>query len=119
MGNGYGGALVHGDKGTIMFGAHGATGVRIIPETKMQAYDRPPATLARSKGHHAEWIDACKGRGTTGSNFDYAGPLTETVLLGNIAIRTGDVLHFDPQQMAFKGNTDADQWLRRENRTGW
>ena len=85
MGSAFGGLLLIGDKSKILCGAHGATGLRIIPESAMQAYERPPSRLPRSAGHHEEWIAACKGGNSPGSNFDYAGPLTETVLLGNIA----------------------------------
>ncbi len=119
MGNTCGGLLFHGDKGKMICGAHGAAGLRIIPEEKMQAYERPAPRLPRSIGHHAEWIEACKGRGTPGSNFDYAGPLAETVLLGNVAIRSGKRIGFDPATMKVTGDPDANLWLRRRYRAGW
>ena len=119
MGDQYGGALYVGDKGKILTGSHGANGLRILPEEKMQAYKRPPKTLPRSIGHHAEWVAACKGGPAAGSNFDFAGPLTETVLLGCAAIRSGEKLYWDAANMRFHGNSAADQYLRRPCREGW
>ena len=119
MGNTYGGMLFIGETGKMICGAHGADGLRIIPESKMQAYERPPKRLPRSIGHHAEWIAACKGGPKPRSNFDYAGPLTETVLLGNVAIRARQRIHWDPVEMKITDPPEANQWLRRDYRPGW
>jgi len=119
MGDDYGGALYVGDKGMILCGSHGANGLRIWPESRMQEYQRPKKILPRSIGHYAEWIAACKGGEQAGSNFDYAGPLTETVLLGNVAIRTGAKLCWDSANMRFPNNPDADRFLHRPYRDGW
>lgn len=119
MGNGYGGLLFIGEKGKIMCGAHGADGVRIIPEPAMAAYKRPEKRLPRSIGHHAEWIAACKGGPACGSNFDYAGPLTESVLLGNIALRYPQRLEWDAEAMKIKNVPGANEWLMRKYRDGW
>jgi predicted dehydrogenase len=120
MGDRYGGALYVGTRGKILCGSHGANGARIIPEEKMAAYKQPPQTLPRSIGHRKEWIEACKGGPKPGSNFDhYAGPMTETVLLGNIALRTGQKLYWDAENFQFNGASDANQYLHREYREGW
>lgn len=119
MGNGFGGLLFVGEKGKIMCGAHGADGLRIIPETAMAAYQRPPKRLPRSIGHHAEWIAACKGGSPCGSSFDYAGPLTEAVLLGNIALRVPQRLDWDADALKITNAPDANKWLQREYRAGW
>lgn len=119
MGNAYGGLLFVGEKGKILCGAHGADGVRIIPEARMEAYARPPKRLPRSVGHHQEWIDACKGGPRPGSNFDYAGPLTETVLLGNVAIRAQQKIEWDPVQKSITNLPEANSYLTRDYRTGW
>lgn len=114
-----GGQLFVGRKGTIM--AKGACGSpRIIPETKMRKFlrNRPPKTLPRSIGHYKEWIAACKGGDVTpGSNFEYAGPLTEVVLLGNLAIRFGKKIEFDPDTMTVKNLPEANSYIRPEYRT--
>jgi hypothetical protein len=72
------GAVVLGDKGTIMYGSHGAGGVRIIPEAKMQEYQTPEPKIPRTRGHHADWLDAIREGNKAGSDFSYGGPLTES-----------------------------------------
>ncbi|MBN2412500.1 Gfo/Idh/MocA family oxidoreductase [candidate division KSB1 bacterium] len=119
MGDQYGGVLYVGDKGKILTGSHGARGVRIIPEKKMQEYKRPPKILPRSIGHHMEWVAACKGGEPAGMNFEKAVPLTETVLLGNIALRTGKRLKWDRENMRFSNDEEANIFLHREYRDGW
>jgi len=105
------GILFVGDKGKIM--CPGWSGnPRIIPETKMKAYKLPPKTLARSKGRHRDWIDACKGGKPASSNFDYAGPLTEVILLGNVALRTGRKLDWDGPNMKATNAPEADRYTR-------
>ena len=85
----------------------------------MQAYQKPPKMLQRSVGHHREWIEACKGGERAGANFDYAGPLTETVLLGNIALRTGEKLYWDSENMRVTNVPEANNYIHREYREGW
>ena len=119
MGDTYGGALYVGNKGKILCGSHGANGLRIWPENRMEEYQRPPKTLARSIGHYKEWITACKGGEPAASHFDYSGPMTETVLLGNAAIRAGAKLYWDSENMSFPNLPDADQFLHRPYRDGW
>jgi predicted dehydrogenase len=119
MGDDFGGALYVGDKGMILCGSHGANGLRIWPEKRMQEYQRPPKSIPRSSGHYQEWIEACKGGGPAGSHFDYAGPLTETVLLGNVAIRSDAKLYWDGENMRFPNHPEADQYLHRQYRDGW
>jgi len=102
-----------GDKGTLM-------GQRLIPESKMQSYGHAPQTLPRSPGHFKEWVDACRGGVAPGSNFaDHAGVLTETCLLGNVALRAGGKLYWDGPNMKFTNNSEADRLLRRDYREGW
>ena len=119
MGDRYGGVLYIGDKGKILTGSHGANGARIIPETKMQEYQRPAKTIPRSIGHRQEWIEACKGGKKTGANFDYSGPMTEMVLLGNIALRTGKKLKWDGPNMYITNELEANEFLHRPYRQGW
>ncbi len=88
-----------GDKGAIVTGSY-ANACRMIPETEMQKFKKkglPPETYPRSVGHFKEWIDACKGGPAPGSNFDYAGALTEVVLLGVLAVRAGKKIECDPK----------------------
>jgi predicted dehydrogenase len=118
MGSRNGGALFVGDKGKLVCGCY-AKGPRLIPEAKMQAYERPPKTIPRVEGHHQDWIQACKGGKPASSNFDYAGPLTEMILLGNLALRAGRKLEWDGPNMKCTNWPAADQYVRREYRAGW
>lgn len=118
------GALLIGDKGTIMHGSHGAGGVRIIPETQMKAYERPAKSLSRVKdgsgGHERDWIRACKDGKTASSSFEYGGPLTEMVLLGVLAMRLKNtMLEWDPVNMKVTNCDEADKYIRPAFRKGW
>ena len=119
MGDQYGGALYVGSKGKILCGSHGAGGLRIIPESAMKAYTKPAPTIPRSIGHRQEWVAACKGEGSAKSNFEFAGPMTETTLLGNIAIRTGKKLNWDSENMKITNLPEANEFLHRDYRQGW
>ncbi len=118
------GALFIGDKGTIMHDSHGAGGVRIIPETKMRAYQRPAESLPRVKdgsgGHERDWVRACKDGKPASSSFEYGGPLTEMVLLGVLAMRLKDTpLEWDGAKMKVTNNDEADKYIRPAFREGW
>jgi predicted dehydrogenase len=119
MGDQYGGTLYVGSKGKILTGSHGARACQIIPREKMIAYEKPQAYLERSVGHHQEWINACKGGASAKCNFDYAGALTETVLLGNIALEMQQKLYWDAEMSTFTNAPEADALLHREYRKGW
>jgi predicted dehydrogenase len=112
------GILFVGDKGKIMCPGWGGN-PRIIPETRMKAYERPAKTIPRSKGHHRDWIDACKGGKPASSNFDYAGPMTEVILLGNVALRTGKKLTWDGPNMKATNAPEADKYICPEYHNGW
>ena len=118
MGDSGGGVLLVGDKGTIMCGTYGRN-PRLIPETKMEAYEKPPKTIPRSPGIHEGWIEACKGGQPASSNFDVSGPLTEIVLLGNLALRTGRRLEWDGPNMKVINFPEANKYVHREYREGW
>ncbi len=113
-----GGLLFVGETGKIL--ASHPPRARIIPEAKMKAYRQPEPFIPRSPGHRKEWIDAIRGGKPASSNFtDYSGPLTEVVLLGNLAIRTGGKIEWDAKNLKAKGCPEADQYIRREYRKGW
>lgn len=113
------GSLYIGDNATMM-------GHTIIPEEKRKAITPPPQSIPRSPGHHQEWIDACKGGKPAGSNFDWAGPMSEVVLLGNVCIRKEmkDIMQqtkllWDGEKMEFTNVPEANRFLRRDYREGW
>jgi len=89
------------------------------PEPKFADYKPPEPSIPPSVGHHQEWIAACKTGSPTTCNFDYAGAVTESVLLGNVAFRTGKKLQWDGPAMKFTNCDEANAYLRREYRPGW
>jgi len=69
---------------------------------------------------YQQWVDAIRGEGKTTSHFDYAGPLTETVLLGTIVCRfPGETLEWDAKQMKFSNNVEASKLVSSPYRKGW
>ena len=114
------GAAVIGDKGTIVYGSHGAGQVRIVPQAKMDAYKKPSPTIPRAKEHHQDWIDAIRNGTKAGSDFSYGGPLTEIAMLGVIAIKmNGTKLEWDARRMKFPNCPDADKFINPRFREGW
>ncbi len=91
----------------------------LLPKEKFADLPPPPRTIPRSIGHAREWIVACKTGSPTTCGFDYSGPLTETVLLGNVAYRAGQKLEWDPVNLKATNCPDADRFIRREYRNGW
>ncbi|MBI4880971.1 MAG: Gfo/Idh/MocA family oxidoreductase [Planctomycetes bacterium] len=114
------GMVMIGDKGTLYsphdYGAHWL----LLPEEDFAGYEPPAeALLAESPGHHQEWIDACKGGKPALSNFSYAGPLTEALLIGNIAMYCGEMILWDGEACRVRGNQLANSLVRREYRHEW
>jgi predicted dehydrogenase len=116
---GTGGTLYVGDKGKILDD-------KILPASLRESYKAPEPYIPSSPGHEEEWILACKGGAPAGSDFEWAGPLTETVLLGNIALRNevkeklaGEVMIWDHDKYSFSNMPEADQFLHCEYRKGW
>jgi predicted dehydrogenase len=112
------GVLFVGDKGAILGGGAGGTPT-LLPESKFKGYTTPKPTLARSKGHHRDWLDACKGGAPAGSNFEYGARLTELVLLGTLALRLGRRVDWDAERMEARGISEAEPIIREPYRTGW
>jgi predicted dehydrogenase len=116
-----------GDNGRLLIGEKGfILGNSIYPESGAREVGEIPKTIPRSSGHYQEWIEACKAGKAAGSNFDWAGPLAEAVLLGNVALRlqlredlTRFKLLWDSANLKFTNLEEANAFLRREYRTGW
>jgi hypothetical protein len=115
------GILLVGDKGKMLVDGWGGESPRLIPESAMKAYKRPPKTLPRSVGHHREWIEACKGGPPPRSNVaDFAGPLTEAVLLGTVSVRLGGrKLLWDSAALKVTNLPEANPLLHYTYRPGW
>jgi predicted dehydrogenase len=113
------GLLFVGDRGKILCGFNGKN-PRLIPQSKMDAYKQPPKTLPRSPGNEREWLDACKGGKTKpGGNFEFEDLVTETLLLGNVAVLTGQKLTWDHANLRANNSDFAQKYIRPERRKGW
>ncbi len=110
------GVLFVGDKG-LLFADYGR--YRLLPPERFQDFTPPPRTIPRSIGHHKEWIQACKTGTSTTCHFGYAGPLTEAVLLGVVAFRSGEELHWDAQAFRVTNSEKANALLHKPYRQGW
>ena len=112
------GVLFIGDKGKLL--TEGWAGQqRLLPYEKTAAYKKPPKTLPRSKGHHRDWLDACKGGPPASSNFQYGARLTELVLLGVLALRLGKRIAWDAVNLRVPGVAEADALINEPRRKGW
>lgn len=114
------GVIFVGEKGNMLVEGWGGEHPRLIPESRNKEYQRPPKTLPRSVGHHKEWLLACRTGSPTRSSFDFAGPLTEAVLLGMVCVRNGgDTLHWDSANLKVTNDADANWFLHYQYRPGW
>ena len=132
-GLGSNGTLFIGDKGAMLAGRR--SDPLIFPESRRNEFEPPPKTLPRSIGHHEEWVEACKGGSPAGANFDFASLVTETVLLGNIALRMDErssgrgrrsrrvgpmpKLNWDGANLNVTNVPEANAFIHREYRKGW
>jgi predicted dehydrogenase len=114
------GILFVGDKCSLLGGSHAGV-PRIIPETKRKEIGRAPKSLPRSRGHHEEWIDACKAHKPEDakSGFWYAGPFVEALLVGNLAVRLQKRVEWDSVKMRSPNCPEADNYITKFYRNGW
>lgn len=135
MGVGGNGYIFEGTKGKIM--ANYASPPLLLPTARMKEITLPSPTIPRivggEAGHYTEWVDACLlgyGKKVLSSPFEYAGPFTEAVLMGNLAIRSYAMrndkgypgrkkLLWDAKNMKITNFDDANQFVKREYRAGW
>lgn len=134
MGDWSGGVIFIGDKGKIMCGCY-ASNPKLLPSSKMEDFKEPAQTIERiEEGHERSWVAACKGGKPASSNFDYAGPLTETVLMGNLAVKSFHLSHpeggrnhvygrkkllWDGKNMKITNFDPANEFVKRKYRDGW
>ncbi len=113
------GLLFVGTKGKLLCGFNGRR-PRLIPDSRMEEFSKkmPPQTLEPSIGHYEEWFRAIRGGEPADANFLFAGPLTETILLGNVAVMTKKTLEWDPVTMKAKNVPAADPMIKPEFRSG-
>ena len=119
MGHPEGGSMFIGDKGKLMAGVYGES-PRLIPETKMTAYELPEETIPRVRtSHEMDWVNACKKGTQPGASFDYSGPLNEMVLLGNVAKKMGTKIVWDHENLKVTNVPEANKYVCRPYRDGW
>jgi hypothetical protein len=118
------GSLIIGSTGTLFTrtwhgGLTGDDMFMLLPQKQFVGYKPPLPTLPRTPDHHKEWALACKGGPETQSNFDYAGKLTQGLLIGQLALRTGKKILWDPKTNRAINCPEADPFIRPEFRPGW
>ncbi|MBN2309726.1 MAG: Gfo/Idh/MocA family oxidoreductase [Candidatus Hydrogenedentes bacterium] len=124
LGDDSNGSLFFGENGVLTAGCYGGDS-RLVPAAQMEArkgeLENVPKVLPRVRGsHHQSWVNACKTGEPSASNFEYAVPLTEMVLLGNLAMRSGEKVYWDAKNMCATNNVpNVEQYVKREYREGW
>lgn len=116
-----GGVLFVGERGVLMHETYGRN-PQVWPESLREEAEAVPETLARIEGsHEMNWADACRGEARATSPFEYAAPLTEVMLLGIVALRTGQgvPIEYDGERGRITNNDEANAHLGREYRSGW
>ena len=110
------GQLFVGDDGFLLsdYGRY-----MLLPESRFASFEPPPPTIATSIGHHREWLDACRNGGSTTCNFEYAGALTESVLLGTVAFRVGRPIEWDGAALRSPNAPEAAAFVEHRYRDGW
>jgi predicted dehydrogenase len=110
------GQLFVGERGMVLsdYSRH-----HLLPHQESGNLQRPEPYIAKSVGHHAEWIQAIRSGGNTTCNFDYSGALTEAVLLGTVAYRSGTAIQWDATNLRVTNSPAAQEWVHKEYRKGW
>ena len=117
------GSLLVGDKGVLYSPNDYGARYTLLPEDQFEGYEKPAPSLQRNgrgdQGMKEEWVEAIKGGRPAMSNCNYAGLLTETLLLGNIAMRSNKKLLWDGPNLRFTNSDAANQFIHKTYRDGW
>ncbi|MBI5864892.1 MAG: Gfo/Idh/MocA family oxidoreductase [Planctomycetes bacterium] len=116
------GNLWIGTKASLLISGDYGESPRVFPESRMKEIGKPKQLLERSPGHFKEWVQACVGEKPVDfpkTNFGYSGPMTETIQLGNVALRMGRRLEWDGAKLQFTNCPEANQFVSKEYRQGW
>ena len=113
------GLLLLGRDGAVVSDSHNANAVMLPDEKFKDALKGGPKKLPSSKGHYKDWLLACRGGEPALANFDYAGPFSEFLMLGNIATQFDTELEYDPVAGKIVNSPEADRLLDYEYRKGW
>ena len=107
-----------GDKGMMLFNRSSTTWI-VSPSARVEEFVSTPRSVPRVENEDAEWLAAISGGSKPLSSFDYAGPFTEVVLLGNLAVRLEDEIHWDAANLAVRNLPEAEPLIRGSYRKGW
>jgi predicted dehydrogenase len=116
------GNLYVGTKGKILIAGDYCDSYRIIPRARLEEVGKPKHMLERSPGNYVEFVEAAKGNKPPeycGSRFAYSAPMTETILLGNVALKVGGKLDWDGPNLKVTNHPEADILIHKEYRDGW
>jgi len=121
---GEGGMIMVGEDGGICHGGMRPDSPMLYPKAKWEAYraaadKRVAKTFPRTHGIHRDWVDAIKNGKKSCSDFSYSGPLTEAILLGTLAIRTGKTVRWNAEKLEIVDNPEAAKLINLEARPGW
>jgi len=113
--------ILVGDDGMMSFkrGGSGTDWRLVTPGRRIEQFADVPETVHRVPNEDVEWLEACRGGPKALSSFDYSGPFTEMVLLGNLAVRLGRKIEWDAQALKATNAPEADELIRRRYRKGW
>jgi predicted dehydrogenase len=111
------GSIIVGTDGLIVL-PHMTAEPFALPDAKMATVQKPALT---PRDHYGEFLDAVlAGSGSCSAGFDYSGPLTESVLIGNVAAHfPGETLQLDAARLVFTNRPEASEHLSRDYRRGW
>ncbi|MBN2450420.1 MAG: Gfo/Idh/MocA family oxidoreductase [Lentisphaeria bacterium] len=113
------GTLIVGTEGRMVANGHNTT-IQLLPAERFEDLQvQKPETLPSSRGHEREWLEACRGGPPGWSHFDYAGPLAEFLMLGNVASQFEGPIEFDPLACRVLNNTRADDALSPHDQEDW
>ncbi len=115
--------LPHKGNNTLFVGSQGMLlagfgSYRLYPEEQFKDFAKPDHSIPDSPGFYQEWIEACRGGAPATCNFDYSGPLAETVLLGNVAYRAQAKFDWDSKQLTTT-SAAANKFLKEDYHRGW
>ncbi len=113
------GVLYIGSKGKMYHGSHGGM-PQLLPAELHEQAKLVPKTTERSPGHYEEWVQACRGGKRPVAGFDYSGPMTETVLVGVLSLRSpGRRLEWDSENLKVKNAPELNEFAHTDYRKGW
>lgn len=117
-GGGANGTLFIGDEGYLTCATYGEN-PRLLPEERFRDYEPPQPYVPRVPNHYRAWTYACKSGKPASSNFDYAGPFTEMVLLGNFSLLFDGKVEWDGENMRVTNIPEANDYVHYDYRDGW